>query len=455
MNDWPADPRLDESLRRLVDAELAAARIDAADLSNRREARRGRGGRAIATLGALAAIAIVASLTVRGMTGSGAPGASESGDDSGAVPSIGRSTSATDSRPPSPSPTAVLAQSGTFTATGTLATEDILKATVLLDGRVLIVGAGEDSPQLYDPTTGTFTTTGRGAMNMCYATATRLLDGRVLFVGGEDPVTQTTLHTAQVYDPSTGQFSLTGSLITGRMGHTATLLPDGRVLVSGGSSVAVGLGQRQTVPVLASAELYDPRTGEFSATGSMTTGRDNASAALLEDGRVLMAGGGDEVNSPMASAELYDPRTGKFSATGSMSNPRYAFTTTLLPDGRVLVSGGDGMGGPPVFPLETYDPTAGTFGPAGSVDANRAYYTTVLLADGHVLFIGGEDLSDPVWAESIAACVLYDPATSKLTPTGSTLSTVGLAVRLLDGRVLAMGTLEQRSDSNVAQLYEP
>jgi prolyl-tRNA editing enzyme YbaK/EbsC (Cys-tRNA(Pro) deacylase) len=84
--------------------------------------------------------------------------------------------------------------------------------------------------------------------------------------------------------------------------HTATMLSDGRVLVAGGDNGSTA--------ALASAELYDPATGQFSPTGSMGTVREVPTATLLPDGRVLVAGGDDGSStnfSPLASAELYQP----------------------------------------------------------------------------------------------------------------------------------------------------
>jgi len=115
-------------------------------------------------------------------------------------------------------------------------------------------------------------------------------------------------------------------MVKAREHHTATVLSDGRVLIAGGSGDA-------------SADLYDPKTGTFSPTGSMSTGRDDYSAVRLSDGRVLVAGGGNGTE-PVASADLYDPKTGTFSPTGSMTSARANYTATLLLDGRVLISGG-------------------------------------------------------------------------------------------------------------------
>ena len=131
-----------------------------------------------------------------------------------------------------------------------------------------------------------------------------------------------------------GTFSSTGSMPTPRSGNTATLLDDGRVLVAGGTSADTSV---------ASAAIYDPKTGTFSSTGWMATPRTEDTATLLADGRVLFAGGATQLpiaNTTTASAELYDPTTGKFRQTGSTAAAHDGGTATLLADGRVLVVGG-------------------------------------------------------------------------------------------------------------------
>src|SRR5207244_774652 len=118
---------------------------------------------------------------------------------------------------------------------------------------------------------------------------------------------------------------------TARAFHTETLLPNGKVLVAGGSSDGFTSG------LLASAELYDPATGTWTATGSLTTGRFQHTATLLPNGKVLVVCGTNNSGSGLlASAELYDPVSGTWTATGSLTNPaqdRFAHTATLLPNG--------------------------------------------------------------------------------------------------------------------------
>jgi hypothetical protein len=113
--------------------------------------------------------------------------------------------------------------------------------------------------------------------------------------GGQNPGA---IASAEIYDPKTGVFSMTGSMATARGRQNAILLGDGKVLMLGGSTGLLGKS-------ISSAELYDPTTGTFSSAGSMST-RSGFSATLLQDGHVLIAGGRD-ASGYLSSAELYVP----------------------------------------------------------------------------------------------------------------------------------------------------
>jgi hypothetical protein len=247
-------------------------------------------------------------------------------------------------------------------------------ATLLPDGSVLLAGgASNSSAELYDPTDNTFRLTGYMSYQRSGHTATLLNTGLVLIAGGASSTT-----VAELYDPSTGLFGDTGQMISARTGHTATLLPGGEVLLAGGTDAA---GQ-----VLATAELYIPATGLFVATAQhMTIGRSSHTATLLGDGTVLLVGGAS------ATAELYDPTSGRFTATGSMHSARSAHSASALPDGNVLVVGGYATDDSPVASAELYNPGNGVFVVVGSMSTPRARHTATAFADGTVLVAGGFD----------------------------------------------------------------
>jgi hypothetical protein len=360
-----------------------------------------------------------------------------------------------------------------FTPTGDLMLRDGGgPATLLADGRVLVLSGNAVSPELYDPATGKFGPTGSISTARGGETATRLLDGRVLVAGGFGVVDSTAgagLSSAELYDPRTGEFSPTGSMATDRYYHTASLLPDGRVLIAGGyhvtdvmrtTSEGVGAAGEE----LASAELYDPKTGTFSPTGSMSTRRSGHTAVPLADGRVLVLGGG---MGPafLATAEIYDPNTGTFGPTGSMPDNRQGYAATLLPDGHVLVSGGFilspevGQGPSDVPTAELYDPATGKFSQTGTLIQPRVSATATRLADGRVLVAGGIT-HEKVGVVSVAQAELYDPSTGLFSDAGSMVTARGYATAtlLLDGRVLIAGGVAMTTTADElgsAEIYQP
>jgi len=249
------------------------------------------------------------------------------------------------------------------------------------------------------------------------------------------PGTNSFTGSASVPDQIT--FATTGSLNIRRHYHTATLLDNGKVLVAGGYNNGL----------LASAELYDPATGIWSNTGSMNFARNIHTATLLENGKVLVAGGyggGDN------SAELYDPNTGTWNSTGNLNHNHSFHTSTLLGNGKVLVAGGS-YG---VATAELYDPVTGNWSNTGSMNTGRQYHTATLLNNGQVLVAGGFNY-ESYW---LASAELYDPVTGTWITTGSMNDAryYHTATLLDNGKVLVAGGEGDGGPSlSSSELYDP
>jgi hypothetical protein len=205
--------------------------------------------------------------------------------------------------------------------------------------------------------------------------ATLLMNGEVLLAGGEDDFGRKS--SAELYGAPTGAFSATGSLLLPRSGHSLTLLPDGKALAGGGETDTCTGGLCIFAGTLATAELYDPSSGAFSAAGNMVAPREGHTATLLSDGRVLLAGGeawgGINVfYGGTASAELYTP-------------------ALLVPAPKLVSMSGDGKGQGAIWQATTGQ-LASSGAPAVAGEA-LSMYTTNLTEGGVIppeVFIGGK-----------------------------------------------------------------
>ena len=387
--------------------------------------------------------------------------------------------------------------SRTFTVTGSMATTRSGAAAILLgDGRVLVTGgqttnAVLTNAEIYDPTTGKFTPTANHMPEPHFLHAIAMMPGgSVLVAGGFAGSGIFTFLNAQAaatqFDPSTNSFTPAAPLNLSRAVIDATVLKDGNIFIPGGTNfqgqaladaelypagAAVDPGGRFALPPVAisggmhservderaitlgdgqilitggingvgvrsnSAELYDPGTVHLTLTNtSMTIGRAGQTVTMLNNGKVLVAGGDTD------TAELYDPSTGTFAATaGKMSVIRLHHTATLLKDGTVLIAGGvSSQTGPALNSAELYDPASDSFTLiAAPMQSARVFQVAALLPNGTVLLAGGSD-EDDSGAGATNSGEIYDPVAKTFTTT-NTMSAqryAATATRLDDGSIL-------------------
>ena len=228
-----------------------------------------------------------------------------------------------------------------------------------------------------------------------------------------------------ITQPTIGNWLSAGSMTEPRSHAASALLQDGRILIAGGDS---GSG-----PV-ASAEFFDT-TGAFAAAPPMSMPRSAHSATVLADGRILVAGG---VTGAAAtnSAEIFDPLSNAWAPVpGGMIQARSNHTASLLSDGRVLFAGGENAGSA-IALLEVFDPVTGSFSSVGAMSTPRKSFASAVLQDGRVLLIGGSNDSDP-----LASTEIFDPQSNSIAA-GPVLSAPRMnhsATTLLNGQVLVAG----------------
>ncbi|MFB8278049.1 Kelch repeat-containing protein [Nocardia colli] len=293
----------------------------------------------------------------------------------------------------------------------------------------------------------------------------QLEDGRVLVAGGQD-TNFGSVSTCALFNPVLGTWTTTGPLAEGRSGHTLTRLEDGTVLAAGGYPAP-----RTSPAGLATAERFNPVTEKWTSAGTMSVGRTAHSATRLADGRVLVAGGyADRSGSTgtTASAEIYDPNAKTWTSVDPMNDARSVHQAVLLRDKRVLVIGGTTDVGSGAYTdlafCEIFDPATGKWTPTGSTSRPRFDNTATVLRDGTVLVTGGG------WPGWVAGWVFrsgsdwtterYNPMTGTWTRDAD-LSCTRLyhrAVLLPDGRVLAIGGADASNMTTglrSAALYDP
>ena len=377
------------------------------------------------------------------------------------------------------------------------------RAIPLTSGRLLVVGNGGDADGFQAPTSGEVWDPAKGAWTEIEDlnkarwdfAAVPLADDRVLVTGGlNDDQPRQSYSSAYIYDARPGHegWTKTGLMSAARTGPSAATLPDGRVLVAGGyfhvdphvgfdieshavlaayhpaaaegpESADFGLfdvDMGVAGAAFATAELFDPALGTWTATGPMNYARYGAPAVTLSDGRVLIVGsraqsqGYDIAVDPHAfdTAEIYDPATGRFTLTAELPGV----------DRAALEAGGE----PGANPMPTDDGAMYDVG------------TLVALQDGGALLIGQArwwkhvadmtrsfrfDAGSGTWSEFGQPWVFVgEPTAVPLTTPGVRNLSGAMAATMADGRVLIAGGGGNSLDGfggriadDVAELYDP
>ena len=173
-----------------------------------------------------------------------------------------------------------------------------------------------------------------------------------------------------------------------RARHTATLLATGDVLVTGGGTTFHGDAGKVTSNV----EIYTPRTNSWRVAAPMSIPRYTHEAALMADGRVLVAGGWSAMTSDdvsKASTEIFDPAANRWSAGPPLGTARAEFVMVRLPGGRLLAVAGVDRSGRLLDSAELLGTAADAWAPTGKLAEARMWPAVALLPDGRVLLAGG------------------------------------------------------------------
>lgn len=239
--------------------------------------------------------------------------------------------------------------------------------------------------------------------------ATLLGNGKVIAAGGLDRKSLGIKATnrAELYDPATQAWTATGLMNARRWAFDAITLPGGKALFAGGSA---GFSNS---PALDTAEVYDPATDKFTLTkNKLSIGRQSLGLSLLKDGRVLLTGGnptGNNLNgSGVTAVDIYDPNTDEFQPANSLNEGRALHAQVTLKDGRVVVIGGAQTSS------EIYDPAKGTWTMLADKLPNTLKDMKAFeLADGQIFIAGGQDT---IQGTTTDATWYLNPDTGKLSP---------------------------------------
>lgn len=222
--------------------------------------------------------------------------------------------------------------------------------------------------------------------------AVQLSNGNILVAGGYRHIygafEAIESSTTEILDINTFKWKYGPSMNIGRVYHNLVKLNDGSILAIGGYNES-------------STELLDKYYLQWKFVDNIKRKRwRGQTATLMQDGNVLLVGGGSDSDETLRECEIYDYKDKRWLTTSELNIGRSDHTATLLKDGRILVTGGSNIKYGGLKSCEIYDPNSKHWSFADSMHSYRAKHSAVLLNDGRVLVIGGGskeiELYDPI-----------------------------------------------------------
>ena len=358
--------------------------------------------------------------------------------------------------------------------------------------RVLACGGG---PAVLTDVTNPFTTNAKtweyhlengthtllpGTMNdsRAFHNIVQLQDGRFMVIGGnQGPYGSGSnyytkiLNTCEIYDPATGTWSNTANMFKHRAGATALVLPDGRVIVAGGSEGNASNNLADVADLLGTAlkttEIYNPATNSWTWGPNMSEPKAGAMAAVLNDGRWMIAGGithitifGLDIPDFSANISIYNPNTNSFSNAGTMKDKRALGAMTVMGNGNVFIAGGGGgdiLNIGPIRKTEVYNPSNSSTTRKSDLSKDSAFGVAITMADGTAMVIGGANgsLDNPL---PINNCWGYNDSTGGLVAVASMpeAHAGGVVIAVEDGTVfISGGETNNGLATGAARSYSP
>ena len=262
------------------------------------------------------------------------------------------------------------------------------------------------------------------------------------------------------FDGTTGKHTLLpGTMSDARAFHNLVQLQDGRFMAIGGITGPFGSGSNHYTKVLRTCEIYDPVAGTWTNTADMQKFRAGATATVLPDGRVLVAGGtegngahelhdvADLLGTALKTTEIYDPATDSWSFHSNMTEFKAGAMAVTLADGRWLVSGGVThtlLFGIPIPDFsdnqQIYDPATGNWNNTAKMKDKRALGGIVKLS-GSIVYIAGGAGGDIFNIGPIRDTEIYNPVTGTTTakPNLSQDSAFNRVIALANNQALVIG----------------